>query len=31
LEQLNARGSPFKHPGGDYEAMACNDCHTGSL
>jgi len=31
LEQLNARGSEFNHPGGEFEGMACSDCHTGGL
>ncbi len=29
LEQLSAQGLSFKHPGGEIEGMACNDCHTG--
>ncbi|MGH7972287.1 MAG: cytochrome c3 family protein [Limisphaerales bacterium] len=29
LEQLQAEGVRFQHPGGDVEGMACNDCHTG--
>ncbi|MEI7731094.1 MAG: NapC/NirT family cytochrome c [Verrucomicrobiota bacterium] len=28
LEQLEAKGQKFKHPGGDYDGL-CNDCHTG--
>jgi nitrate/TMAO reductase-like tetraheme cytochrome c subunit len=30
LEQLNANGQKFKHPGGDSDGL-CNDCHTGGL
>jgi nitrate/TMAO reductase-like tetraheme cytochrome c subunit len=30
LDQLNAHGQEFKHPGGDYDGL-CNDCHTGGL
>jgi nitrate/TMAO reductase-like tetraheme cytochrome c subunit len=29
LQQLNAQGFDFKHPGGDIEGMSCFDCHTG--
>ncbi len=29
LEKLSAQGVPFKHPAGDFEGMACNDCHNG--
>ncbi len=29
LEQLDSKGHEFKHPGGDYADMKCNDCHTG--
>jgi nitrate/TMAO reductase-like tetraheme cytochrome c subunit len=29
LEQLQAEGVAFQHPGGDVTGMACNDCHTG--
>ena len=32
LEQLDARGQEFKHPGDEYDkAYLCNDCHTGGL
>jgi hypothetical protein len=30
LENLNATGQKFKHPGGDYDGL-CNDCHNGGL
>ncbi len=30
LEQLDAHGQKFEHPGGDYDkGYLCNDCHTG--
>jgi hypothetical protein len=29
LENLNAKGQPFAHPGGDFGEMKCNECHTG--
>ena len=29
LQQLNASGYSFKHPGGDVEGMSCRDCHSG--
>lgn len=28
LENLNANGQEFKHPGGDYD-ISCVDCHSG--
>lgn len=30
LEQLNAHGHEFKHPGGDYD-ISCVDCHSGGF
>jgi nitrate/TMAO reductase-like tetraheme cytochrome c subunit len=30
LEQLNATGQKFKHPGGDADGM-CSDCHKGGF
>jgi nitrate/TMAO reductase-like tetraheme cytochrome c subunit len=29
LDQLDARGQPFAHPGGDYGDLKCYECHTG--
>ena len=29
LQQLNAKGFDFAHPGGDYDGMDCDTCHTG--
>jgi nitrate/TMAO reductase-like tetraheme cytochrome c subunit len=32
LEQLNANGQPFRHPGEEYDPeFKCHDCHTGGL
>jgi nitrate/TMAO reductase-like tetraheme cytochrome c subunit len=32
LEQLNARGAEFKHPGGDLDPdLTCSDCHNGAI
>ena len=30
LEQLDANGQKFKHPGGEYDGL-CSDCHSGGL
>jgi hypothetical protein len=32
LDNLNAKGHPFAHPGGDLDESAkCSECHTGGL
>ncbi|HEU6447599.1 MAG TPA: NapC/NirT family cytochrome c [Verrucomicrobiae bacterium] len=31
MRQLTPGGQKFEHPAGDYDGMACSDCHTGGL
>ena len=30
LQNLNAGGQSFKHPGGEIGDLKCNECHTGA-